>query len=149
MAVLCLAAAGNLVFSGSADKNICVWRSEGNGAHSCLAVLTGHTGPVKCLAVSQDHESDNQKDGDQRWIVYSGSLDKSVKVWRVSDQAPDMRLGRWSPNAKLDIGRGAQLNEQNLKLLLPPFYTYCVYMHCKEWIENVVHIVVVEELYQS
>ncbi|KAL5788492.1 hypothetical protein ACOSP7_005441 [Xanthoceras sorbifolium] len=91
MAVLCLAAAGNLVFSGSADKNICVWRSEGNGAHSCLAVLTGHTGPVKCLAVSQDHESDNQKDGDQRWIVYSGSLDKSVKVWRVSDQAPDMR----------------------------------------------------------
>ncbi|KAK2665222.1 hypothetical protein Ddye_003796 [Dipteronia dyeriana] len=89
MAVLCLASAGSLVFSGSADKNICVWRKEGNGVHSCLAVLTGHTGPVKCLAVTQDHESDQKTD--QRWKVYSGSLDKSVKVWRVSDHAPDMR----------------------------------------------------------
>ncbi|KAJ4716426.1 Myosin heavy chain kinase B [Melia azedarach] len=90
MAVLCLAAAGNLVFSGSADKNICVWRREESGAHSCLAVLTGHTGPVKCLAVEEDHESDQK--GDQRWVVYSGSLDKSVKVWRVSEQAPDLRV---------------------------------------------------------
>ncbi|RVX12064.1 Protein JINGUBANG [Vitis vinifera] len=72
---LCLATAGNLVFSGSADKSICVWRREG-GIHTCLSVLTGHTGPVKCLAVEEDQESTK---GDQRWIVYSGSLDKSVK----------------------------------------------------------------------
>ncbi|XP_034679757.1 protein JINGUBANG-like [Vitis riparia] len=89
-AVLCLATAGNLVFSGSADKSICVWRREG-GIHTCLSVLTGHTGPVKCLAVEEDQESTQ---GDQRWIVYSGSLDKSVKIWRVSEQAPDIQQMR-------------------------------------------------------
>ncbi|TYH72909.1 hypothetical protein ES332_D05G289400v1 [Gossypium tomentosum] len=85
LAILCLAAAGNLVFSGSADKSICVWRKDGN-IHTCLSVLTGHTGPVKCLAVEKDHESGN----DHRWIVYSGSLDKSVKVWSVSEFAQAM-----------------------------------------------------------
>lgn len=89
-AVLCLATAGNLVFSGSADKSICVWRREG-GVHTCLSVLTGHTGPVKCLAVEEDQESTKR---DQRWIVYSGSLDKSVKIWRVSEQAPDIQQMR-------------------------------------------------------
>ncbi|KZV41140.1 myosin heavy chain kinase B [Dorcoceras hygrometricum] len=82
-AVLCLAVGGNLVLSGSADKNICVWRREGGGIHSFVAVLSGHSGPVKCLAAEED--------GDQRWIVYSGSLDKSVKVWRVSERTLKLR----------------------------------------------------------
>lgn len=85
LAVLCVAVAGNLVFSGSADKNICVWRREEGGIHFCLSVLTGHTGPVKCLAVEPD---ETEKGRDQRWIVYSGSLDKSVKVWRVRENVP-------------------------------------------------------------
>ncbi|CAK9178585.1 unnamed protein product [Ilex paraguariensis] len=87
LAVLCLAAAGNLIFSGSADKTICVWRREGT-VHTCLSVLTGHTGPVKCLAVEEDRESTSS--GEQRWVVYSGSLDKSVKVWSVSEMSPDL-----------------------------------------------------------
>ncbi|KAL5725182.1 hypothetical protein ACHQM5_008353 [Ranunculus cassubicifolius] len=86
LAVLCLAAAGNLVFSGSADKTICVWRRD-RGVHTCLSELTGHTGPVKCLAVEQEGDSTAS---DRRWKVYSGSLDKSVKVWRVFEGAPDM-----------------------------------------------------------
>ncbi|XP_062022914.1 protein JINGUBANG-like [Rosa rugosa] len=92
LAVLCLAAAGNLVFSGSADKNICVWRREvgPGGSHSCLSVLTGHLGPVKCLTVEEDRSRAEDKT-DQKWIVYSGSLDRSVKVWRVSEQPPDLR----------------------------------------------------------
>ncbi|CAN4079597.1 unnamed protein product [Withania somnifera] len=76
LATLCLAAAGNLIFSGSADNNICVWKRDG-GDHTCLSVLSGHSGPVKCLAVEEDQE---------QFIVYSGSLDKSVKIWRVSSQ---------------------------------------------------------------
>ncbi|CBI40979.3 unnamed protein product, partial [Vitis vinifera] len=84
LAVLCLVAAGNLVFSGSADMGICVWRRL-EGDHSCLAVLTGHNGPVKCLAIEDDIESTA---ADRRWILYSGSLDKSVKMWRVSELAP-------------------------------------------------------------
>lgn len=87
-AVLCLATAGNLVLSGSADKTICVWRREVSGVHTCLSVLTGHAGPVKCLAIHEDRES--TKEEDRRWIVYSGSLDRSVKVWRLSENAPDL-----------------------------------------------------------
>ncbi|CAL8995817.1 unnamed protein product [Prunus brigantina] len=89
LAVLCLAAAGNLVFSGSADKTICVWRREGV-IHTCLSVLAGHTGPVKCLAVEHDRDINANKGHGPRWIVYSGSLDKSVKVWGVSEQAPEL-----------------------------------------------------------
>nr|XP_028954418.1 protein JINGUBANG-like [Malus domestica] len=89
LAVLCLATAGNLVFSGSADKTICVWRREGT-IHTCLSVLAGHTGPVKCLSVEQDKDVNASKANEQRWIVYSGSLDKSVKVWGVSEQAPEL-----------------------------------------------------------
>ncbi|KAA0031260.1 hypothetical protein IC582_000014 [Cucumis melo] len=105
LAVLCLATAGNLVFSGSADKSICVWRREENtGSHTCLSVLTGHSGPVKCLAVKEDEEespSSPEEESDvkkaygissrkRRWIVYSGSLDRSVKVWRVAENAPEL-----------------------------------------------------------
>ncbi|KAL0360754.1 UNVERIFIED_CONTAM: protein JINGUBANG [Sesamum radiatum] len=90
LAVLCLAAAGNLAFSGSADKTICVWREEG-AVHTCLSVLTGHSGPVKCLAVEKDKESALDGDADKKWVVYSGSLDKSVKVWSVSEMAPGMQ----------------------------------------------------------
>ncbi|XP_057765963.1 protein JINGUBANG-like [Salvia miltiorrhiza] len=79
LAVLCLAAAGNLVLSGSADKTICVWRREVVG-HTLLTVLSGHAGPVKCLAVEAEAEAE-----DGKWKVYSGSLDKSVKLWSVSE----------------------------------------------------------------
>ncbi|KAK4778987.1 hypothetical protein SAY86_006515 [Trapa natans] len=90
LAILCLAAAGPLLMSGSADKTICVWRREG-AIHTCLSVLTGHNGPVKCLAVEVDPASAKSGGGsDQRWIVYSGSLDKSVKVWRVSELPADV-----------------------------------------------------------
>ncbi|XP_047052618.1 protein JINGUBANG-like [Lolium rigidum] len=86
MAVLSLAVAGRVVVSGSADRTICVWRRDEGADHSRLAVLTGHTGPVKCVAMDEEESLD--ADGHCRWVVYSGSLDGSVKVWRVSD-APD------------------------------------------------------------
>ncbi|XP_019176334.1 PREDICTED: uncharacterized protein LOC109171733 [Ipomoea nil] len=85
LAVLCLAAAGNLVFSGSADTNICVWRRDGFD-HLCLYVLSGHAGPVKCLAVEEDGAA-----AESNWILYSGSLDKSVKIWNVFSQSPPMQ----------------------------------------------------------
>ncbi|XP_059458673.1 protein JINGUBANG [Corylus avellana] len=88
LAVLCLATAGNLVFSGSADAGICVWKRTSEGEHTCLSVLTGHTGPVKCLAVEKDQHDSTP--AEPRWILYSGSLDKSVKIWKVSEQTPTM-----------------------------------------------------------
>ena len=82
MAVMCLAVAGNVVVSGSADQTLCVWRRDG-AEHVSLGVLAGHTGPVKCAAM--DEEAAAGSGGDRRFVVYSGSLDGSVKVWRLSD----------------------------------------------------------------
>ncbi|KAJ9170782.1 hypothetical protein P3X46_018861 [Hevea brasiliensis] len=83
-AVLCLVTAGSLVFSGSADTGICVWRRLGSD-HICLSLLNGHTGPVKCLAAEKDEKSISHE---TPWILYSASVDKSVKMWRVSENAP-------------------------------------------------------------
>ncbi|XP_023728545.1 protein JINGUBANG [Lactuca sativa] len=96
LAVLCLASSGNLLLSGSADKTICVWKREGN-VHNCLSVLTGHTGPVKCLAVERE---DGSSSGDGKLVVYSGSLDKSVKVWNVSEKSPETQQMVTMPSLK-------------------------------------------------
>ncbi|CAI0408462.1 unnamed protein product [Linum tenue] len=80
-AVLCLASVSErLVFSGSEDTSIRVWRREGGGSgfHECLAVLDGHRGPVRCLAVCLE----NERVGNG-FLVYSAGLDQSFKVWRV------------------------------------------------------------------
>ncbi|MQM04488.1 hypothetical protein Taro_037287 [Colocasia esculenta] len=75
--VLCLAAVEKLLVSGSADASVRVWRRSGDGlaAHECTAVLCGHIGPVKALAATVE--------GEEAYLVYSGSLDGSVKQWRV------------------------------------------------------------------
>nr|XP_043631250.1 protein JINGUBANG-like [Erigeron canadensis] len=105
LAVLCLVSTGNLVFSGSADTNICVWRREEGGEHKCLHTLTGHTGPVKCLAVEDERmpgasrHCSNSTTNRVR-TLYSGSLDKSVKIWRVSTQTTEMDQNQQAPFAQ-------------------------------------------------
>ncbi|WVZ59855.1 hypothetical protein U9M48_009948 [Paspalum notatum var. saurae] len=99
MAVMCLAVSGRVVASGSADGTVCVWRRDDDhrgpqpsynlSSHVRLAVLAGHTGPVKCVAVAADDEDRGYADDDgdeRRFVVYSGSLDGSVKVWRLSEE---------------------------------------------------------------
>lgn len=83
LAVLCLTTAGSLVISGSADMGICVWRRLGSD-HIWLSFLTGHSGPVKCLAAQKEGETISG----ERWILYSGSLDKSMKIWQILENAP-------------------------------------------------------------
>jgi hypothetical protein len=68
--------------SGSADRTLCVWRRDG-AEHVSLAVLAGHTGPVKCVAMDEEEAAGSS--ADWRFVVYSGSLDGSVKVWRLSE----------------------------------------------------------------
>ncbi|GAB2279694.1 hypothetical protein Dimus_014336 [Dionaea muscipula] len=109
LAVLCLATAGCLVFSGSADMSIFVWKRVDEGKdHIRLSVLTGHNGPVKCLAVESDGES--LMGGDRRWILYSGSLDKSVKMWRISEQVPSEtdEEGEEEEEEEENVGTGEQ-----------------------------------------
>ncbi|XP_062204749.1 protein JINGUBANG-like [Phragmites australis] len=97
MAVLCLAVAGRVVVSGSADRTISVWRRKEGADHELLDVLSGHTGPVKCVAMDEEEDADGG-DG-RRWVVYSGSLDGSVKVWRVPDSSPDPTPARTPAHA--------------------------------------------------
>lgn len=87
LVVLCLVMVGSLVFSGFVDMNICVWKRINddsnyidNRNYICLLILMGYNGLVKCLVVEVDREI---KIFDGRWILYSGSLDKFVKMWRV------------------------------------------------------------------
>ncbi|XP_058099901.1 protein JINGUBANG-like [Magnolia sinica] len=75
-AVLCLAVIDQIVISGSADTSIRVWRrsSDRLAFHCCVAILTGHTAPVKGVVVRME---------DYRCVVYSGDLDGSAKQWLV------------------------------------------------------------------
>jgi WD40 repeat protein len=71
-----------LVFSGSADKTICVWRSEiEDTSHTIAIVLRGHLDVVTCIAAQNDWEVGTN--GYCQWILYSGSLDRTLMVWRV------------------------------------------------------------------
>ncbi|KAG6686671.1 hypothetical protein I3842_11G031800 [Carya illinoinensis] len=78
--ILCLAVVSDLVCSGSADRTVRIWRGFDRN-YSCLAVLEGHRGPVKCLTAATDHHRcDTAK---KAYIVYSGGLDCDIKVWQV------------------------------------------------------------------
>ncbi|XP_024373100.1 protein JINGUBANG [Physcomitrium patens] len=97
LAVLCLATVANLLVSGSADKTIRVWKRNADGlSHQCLSVLHGHTGPVKCLAAMLDSAMGTGL------MVYSGSMDRSVRVWWTSLIDQDAESGT-SPSSP-DLG---------------------------------------------
>ncbi|PKA58574.1 Zinc finger CCCH domain-containing protein 62 [Apostasia shenzhenica] len=76
MAVLCLCTTAGFVFSGSADNTIGVWRREKGGGLERLGTISGHEGPVKCLQASWRCVG-----GGGGFMLYSGGLDKSLRVW--------------------------------------------------------------------
>ncbi|XP_051146250.1 protein JINGUBANG [Andrographis paniculata] len=99
-AILCLAihatAGGgdsDLVCSGSADRTVRIWRRGVMGDYACLGVLEGHASPVKCLALAADSDPDSAhaQAQAQSYLLYSGSLDKEIKVWQV--RVPDLLGG--------------------------------------------------------
>ena len=77
MAVLCMCLMGGFLCTGSADKSIGIWKREPFGKICKVGVIIGHEGPVKCLQAS----SSNRIGGG--FLLYSGSLDRSVRVWWV------------------------------------------------------------------
>ncbi|XP_059649168.1 protein JINGUBANG [Cornus florida] len=76
MAVLCVCLMGEFLCSGSADKSIGIWKREVNGGLFRVGVIRGHEGPVKCLQASPSSVGGG-------CLLYSGSLDKSLRVWWV------------------------------------------------------------------
>ncbi|XP_047150489.1 protein JINGUBANG-like [Vigna umbellata] len=81
-AVMCLASVGKYVVSGSADSTSRVWGREADGQHTCLAVLVGHRGPIRCVTAFMGGRlvEDNQ----DSCTICTGSLDGVLKVWRVT-----------------------------------------------------------------
>lgn len=77
MAVLSMCMMGEMLCSGSADKNIGIWKREAFGKLCRIGVISGHEGPVKCLQASSNRVGAG-------FMLYSGSLDKSLRVWWVS-----------------------------------------------------------------
>ncbi|CAH8388501.1 unnamed protein product [Eruca vesicaria subsp. sativa] len=77
--VLCLAVVSDLVCSGSADKTVRLWKCS-LANFSCLAVLEGHRGPVKCLTGAI---RDSGTQSEASYHIYSGGLDSQVKVWQI------------------------------------------------------------------
>ncbi|XP_031123970.1 protein JINGUBANG-like [Ipomoea triloba] len=89
-AILSLAVVAELVVSGSADKTVRMWKRGVGKSYFCVGVLEGHSGPVKCLTATLDTKNSNTKDEEgncgNSYMVYSGSLDCDVKVWRIWSQ---------------------------------------------------------------
>ncbi|KFK34447.1 hypothetical protein AALP_AA5G146400 [Arabis alpina] len=79
MAVLCMCVVGEMVCSGSADKSIGLWRREESGMLCKFGVILGHEGPVKCLQAFPNNVGAG-------FMLYSGGLDKSLRVWWVPKQ---------------------------------------------------------------
>ncbi|KAE8723375.1 putative inactive purple acid phosphatase 1-like [Hibiscus syriacus] len=77
MAVLCMCMVGEVLFTGSTDKTIGIWKREAYGKLCKVGVINGHEGPVKCLQASP------QCNVGAGFMLYSGGLDRSFRVWWV------------------------------------------------------------------
>ncbi|KAK8913769.1 hypothetical protein KSP39_PZI024244 [Platanthera zijinensis] len=108
-AVLCLAAVERLVLSGSEDATIRVWRrEEGCGFHVCLAVMDGHRGPVRCIAVGVEME--NVEGSAMGLLVYSSSLDRVLKAWRLKVVVGDDKQLEEEKDARNVAAGGSPVN---------------------------------------
>ena len=71
---------GSVLYSGAGDRSILVWEKDSVGGGNMVVVgaLRGHTKAILCLVVVAD-------------LVFSGSVDKSVRVWRrgVEKKSPE------------------------------------------------------------
>ena len=67
---------GAMLYSGSWDNTIEVWRVDGSGGGSCVGTLEGHTRAVIALALSPDGA-----------MLYSGARGPTIKAWRVLEMS--------------------------------------------------------------
>ncbi|XP_011010524.1 PREDICTED: F-box/WD repeat-containing protein pof1-like isoform X2 [Populus euphratica] len=80
-AIMCMANVSKYVISGSADSTSRVWGRDSDGQHTCLAVLVGHRGPIRCVTAFLGRSEDDNEDG---CTICTGSLDGVLKLWRVT-----------------------------------------------------------------
>ncbi|KAK6125008.1 hypothetical protein DH2020_041282 [Rehmannia glutinosa] len=89
-AVMCLASVASYVVSGSADSTCRVWVREMDGFHTCIAVLQGHRGPIRCVAAFPNRVA-AEESAEEGCTLCTGSLDGVLKVWRVRNTASQTR----------------------------------------------------------
>ncbi|KAK1353771.1 hypothetical protein POM88_052136 [Heracleum sosnowskyi] len=65
-----------------ADKSIGIWKKEINGRLFRVGVIRGHEGPVRYLQASPSSVGGG-------FMLYSGGLDKSLRVWWVLKYSVD------------------------------------------------------------
>ncbi|KAA0050189.1 hypothetical protein IC582_021734 [Cucumis melo] len=107
MAVLCVCLMGEFLCSGSADKSIGIWRREAFGRLCKIGVINGHEGPIKCLQAAPNGVGEG-------FLLYSGSLDKSLRVWWVSKASPSSSSSSYSSA----MGVGAFVAEDSKKSII-------------------------------
>ena len=93
--MLCLCVVRDLLCIGSADKTINLWRRQSGSELAKVGVIGGHEGPIKCIQASWCRLSNG-------CMVYSGSLDKTIRVW-------------WVPGALQDGNGNEQQQEKSFK----------------------------------
>ncbi|KAK7829131.1 protein jingubang [Quercus suber] len=76
MVVLRMCQMGEFLCSGSVDRSISIWKREVYSKLSKVGVISGHEGLVKCLQASPSNICGG-------FLLYSGNLDKSIRVWWV------------------------------------------------------------------
>ena len=64
----------DMVCYGCGDQSIRGWRREAGILHSLVAVIEGHSAPVKCITACID-------DFMKCFKMYTGSLDGEIRVW--------------------------------------------------------------------
>lgn len=83
---LALSSDGKVLFSGSCDRSILVWEKEDSANHMVVVgALRGHTKAVLCLTMIHDvvaNDSDNDNENDDDFLLFSGSADGTVRVWK-------------------------------------------------------------------
>ena len=67
----------DMVCYGCGDQSIRGWRRESTIFHNLVAVIKGHSAPVKCITTRIDDIMRSIL------MIYKGSLDREIQGWHV------------------------------------------------------------------
>lgn len=78
-----------ILASGGVDCGLNIWLMN---AQELLCTLTGHVEPITALAFSAHPEYLLDRSRNPGYLLASGSVDCSIKIWHISPNAPESRV---------------------------------------------------------